>query len=133
MFGDFGAVTDDIFALIGDDPIGPALPCRAEFATLTGSTPHTSRTASLHRLAMSGWLDLRSQPIAALPRAAAHVALPVRAPARPRDNGLPQDHEPSIADVRMQVLRRRHHDSVVDLPVVDMAVNVFVAGGAEDA
>ena len=41
LLGDFGAVTEDIFALIGDDPIGPALPCRAEFATLTGSTPHT--------------------------------------------------------------------------------------------
>ena len=133
LAGDWAGVTGDIFEVIGGDPIAPALPSREDFATLTGATLHTPRTASLHTLAMSGWLQLRRQPMMALPRPAAHVALPKRAAARPRDNGFPRDTEPSIADVRMHVLRRRHADSVADGPVGDPAVNVFMAPAAGDA
>lgn len=133
LAADWGGVTGDIFDLIGGDPIAPALPSREEFATLTGSTLHTPRTASLHTLAMSGWLQLRRQPMTASPRPAAHVALPKRAAARPRDNGFPRDTDPGMADVRMHVLRRRHADSVADGPVDDPAVNVFMAPAAGDA
>ena len=131
--GDWDGITGDIYGLIGSDAIIPGLPLRAEFATLTGVQAHTARTASLHRLAMAGWLQLRRQPVHAMPPAAGHVPLPKRAPARPRDNGLPQDREPGIADVRMQHIRRRHADAGGEVPAEDSALNVFLAAPAPDA
>ena len=56
LAGDRGGVIGDIFEVIGGDPIAPALQSREEFATLTGASLHTPRTASLHTIAMLGWL-----------------------------------------------------------------------------
>ena len=126
-------VTDEIFELIGAAPIAPALPCRADFAFLTGTSVHTPNTARLHRLAMSGWLQLRGQPIGAVPPIPARLALPYRPAARPRDDGLPQDRDPGIGDVRMQHLRRRRDDSAAIIPVEDRASNVFLAVAADAA
>ena len=56
LAGDRGGVIGDIFEVIGGDPIAPALQSREELATLTGASLHTPRTASLHTIAMLGWL-----------------------------------------------------------------------------
>ena len=120
-------MNEDIFNVIGTEPIAPALPNRAEFATLTGAASHTPRTAAMHSLSISGWLQLRARPVDAAPPIPAVVALPPRAPARPRDNGLPQEHPLSIADVRMRHLRRRHDDAAHPVPDADGALNIFTA------
>ena len=91
LASDLDGVIEDLFNLIGAEPVDLALPRRHDFATLTGAVPHTPRTATLHSLAMSGWLHLRSQPLDACHPVPARGALPKHAPARPRDNGLLQD------------------------------------------
>ena len=111
----------------GGEPIAPVLPRRHDFATLTGAVPHSPRAATLHSLAMSGWLQLRSQPWDARPPVPARVAVPKRSPARPRDNGLPQDRPLFIADVHMQHPWRIYNDLVPDVADAEGALNVFTA------
>lgn len=123
---DFNALSDDASKLLGEQVISPALPLRAEFATLVNRPPQTDVTRLLHHLVMSGWLHLRTLPLGVGAPAGAHVHLPVRDPARRRGRDLPQDRPVLWDDVRMARLRRLHHDSAVAVPAAEEAVNVFV-------
>ena len=123
---DFNALSEDASKIVGQQIIAPALPLRAEFATMIARPPHTDVTRLLHQHVLSGWLHLRTLPLGAGAPPGAHVHLPVRDPARRRGRDLPQDRPVLWDDVRMARFRRLHRDSAMAVPEAEEAVNVFL-------
>ena len=117
------ALRSDVLDIVSHALIAPALPDRARFAEMTGLASHTARTAHLHALTMQSWLNLRAQPIRALPAAGTTVPLRSCQFASMRDP-FPHDGGPlSWDDVRMGRLRRLHESTGPLLASVDQALN----------
>ena len=117
------ALRSDVLDIVSHAPIAPALPDRARFAEMTGLASHTARTAHLHALTMQSWLNLRAQPIRALPAAGTTVPLRSCQFASMR-HPFPHDGGPlSWDDVRMGRLRRLHESTGPLLASVDQALN----------
>ena len=65
------------------DEIVPALPTLQEFSEIIQRPAHTSITKRLHRMMVSGALELEKEPLDTLPHRAAQVVLPAGLPAQP--------------------------------------------------
>ena len=123
---DFDALSDDVSQLVQGQNIAPALPLRAEFATMVGRPSHTRVTGVLHSLIMSDWFDLRSLPVEAGAPLGAHVEVAEQSPARRRGRDLPEDRPVLWDDVRMASPRRLEQDRSVVVSPMEEAVNVFL-------
>ena len=123
---DFNSLRPEVVDIVGEQVIPPTLPLIAEFATMVGRPAHTHVTGQIHNLVLSGWLQLRSQPMDARPPAGAVVPLSERAPARRRGRDLPQDRPVLWDDVRMARFRRTHRENAAVVPPLQEAINVFL-------
>ena len=72
---DVDQLRPEVRQYVGDDPLDPALPTRAEFARLTHRQPHTEGTATLHRTIMRTIIRTQTRGHDALPPQGAVHAL----------------------------------------------------------